>query len=152
MHLQATPEIQGTHLSHMGSVPYPQRMAQNSRDIGRLTQMIADEIRFQRQDRKLSQEQVYTATGIPVNTLSKIERAQTAIDVEQIEKIANAFGMLPEDLWASARRNAQRKAVRDDQIYLPSGRLDPTQTRGFPVSDDDVAELLSRKEKNSPEK
>jgi len=95
---------------------------------------------------------VSEATGIPVNSLSKIERAQTAIDIEQIEKIADAYGMLPEDLWASARHNAQRKAGREqrERTYLPNGRLNPAQIKGFPASDEEIAELLARKE-NSPE-
>jgi transcriptional regulator with XRE-family HTH domain len=127
-------------------------VATNARDIGGLTRMIADEIRLQRQDRRWKQEQVSAATGIPVNTLSKIERAQTAIDIEQIEKIANAFGMLPEVLWTSARENARRRAARDsEQIYLPNGRINPAQTKGFPASDEDIAEILSHRD-NSPEK
>lgn len=122
------------------TVPYASEVASKSRDIGPLTLMIAREISAERAARRLKQEQVSAATGIPINTLSKIERGQTAIDIEQIEKIAAAFGILPEDLWAAARRRAARQEPPSD-IYLPNGQLDPTKVRGFPPTEEEVTEL-----------
>lgn len=115
-------------------------MATNPRLVGELTQTIAAELRAQRVARRLKQEEVSAATGIPVNTLSKIERGLTAIDVEQIEKIAIFYGMLPEELWSLARRNASIRQGKES-VYLPDGRLNPSKTRGFTPSPEDIAEL-----------
>lgn len=87
-------------------------------------------------------------TGIPANTISKIERGLTAIDLEQVEKISTSYGLLPEELISMARRNAaacEGKAT----VYQSDGMLDPSNTRGFVTPADHIAELLAREEDSS---
>lgn len=129
---------------------YPQRVATNPRVVGELTLSIANEVRRQRQHRVWQQAELSAASDIPQGTLSRIERGLTAIDVEQIEKIAKAYGMQAEELVSLARRNA---ALQDGEqfVYRPDGSLNPSQTKGFPVSDSHIAELLAQANEDSRE-
>lgn len=133
------------------TLPYPLGVATNSRVVGAWTRTIAAELRNQRVSRRLKQEEVSAATGIPVNTLSKMERGQTAIDMEQIEAIAErAFNMLPEDLMALARKHeaervAAEKKMAAEETYLPDGRLNPANIRGGKPSKQDLDELIKRR-------
>lgn len=105
-------------------------------------------MRNQRLNRGLEQKDVSAATGIPVNTLSKIERAQMAIDMEQIDLLAAAFKMLPEDLMALARKHDEertREAQKTEEVYLASGKLNPANTRGRPSSSERVKSVSKRK-------
>ncbi|MFI7191408.1 helix-turn-helix domain-containing protein [Nocardia nova] len=123
-------------------------MATNSRRVGAWTRTIASEVRNQRLNRGLEQKDVSAATGIPVNTLSKIERAQTAIDMEQIDLLAAAFKMLPEDLMALARKHdeeREKETRQTEEVYLASGRLNPANTRGRSSSSERVKSVSKRK-------
>jgi transcriptional regulator with XRE-family HTH domain len=82
-------------------------MATNARAIGPLTRQVAAEIRATRARLKLTQDALAMATGIPANSLSQMENGKMAIDVEQIERIALAFGIPPEKFFAAALSNAR---------------------------------------------
>uniref|UniRef100_UPI002456A73F helix-turn-helix domain-containing protein n=1 Tax=Nocardia brasiliensis TaxID=37326 RepID=UPI002456A73F len=81
-------------------------MATNPRVVGALTKAVSAEIRRQRAARKWKQERVSEASGIVQATLSRLERGVVAIDLEQLDGLAHAFGMTPELLLAEARRNS----------------------------------------------
>lgn len=88
------------------------------------------------------------AADIPQGTLSRIERGLTAIDAEQIEKLAMAFGMQAEDLVSLARHNAALK-VGDSVVYQLDGSLDPSTTKGFRTSASHISKLIAQaKEEN----
>jgi transcriptional regulator with XRE-family HTH domain len=96
----------------------------------------------------MEQKDVSAATGIPVNTLSKIERGQMAIDMEQIDLLAAAFKMLPEDLMALARKHDKariREAQKAEEVYLASGKLNPANTRGKSPSSEHMDSISKRK-------
>lgn len=119
-------------------------MATNPRDVGEFTRTIAEEVRLQRLERRWKQEQLSEKADINRATLSKMERGVVAIDMEQLDRLARAFGMAPEELVAGARhRAAQRKG--GDDTYLPSGRLDPTKVRGGKPSEQDLDDLVKRR-------
>lgn len=130
------------------ALPYPLGVATNPRRVGALTRIVASETRNQRLHRGMEQKDLSVATGIPVNTLSKIERAQTAIDMEQIDLIAAAFKMLPEDFMALARKHEKERAREvqaTEEAYLPDGRLNPANTRGRTPSEKHLDELAKRR-------
>lgn len=110
--------------------------------------MVAAEVRAQRVERRLTQEEVSVITGIPVTTLSKIERGQTAIDVEQLALLARVFEMTFEQLVATARSVAASRR-QPEEIYLADGALNPANTRGFAPAEEDIDELLSRRRNES---
>ncbi|WP_280454873.1 helix-turn-helix domain-containing protein, partial [Nocardia brasiliensis] len=82
-------------------------MATNPRVVGALTKAVSAEIRRQRAARKWKQERVSEASGIVQATLSRLERGVVAIDLEQLDGLAHAFGMTPERLLAEGGPHAQ---------------------------------------------
>ncbi len=92
-------------------------MPQAARDAeSAINQAAARMIRAQREDAGLTQQQVYELAGIPRATYSKIENGETAIDVTQIEKVAIALNVDPEDfivkIYASKSNSQVTRAIR----------------------------------------
>lgn len=58
-----------------------------------ITKKIGLKIKFEREKRKISQEELALIAGISRNTLWKIETAQTSPTIKTLEKIANALEM-----------------------------------------------------------
>ncbi len=81
-------------------------MATNAREIGTLTRLVAAEIRMTRARRRVPQQALSDVTGIPPNSLSQMENCEMVIDMEQLDKIATAFGIDPDVFLASAIRHA----------------------------------------------
>lgn len=52
-----------------------------------------DRIKFLREERHLSQEQVAEKMGISPNSYGKLERGETKLTLEKLEQIANIFDM-----------------------------------------------------------
>lgn len=130
-------------LCHLAHLPYPQGVATNPRDVGEFTRTIANEVRLQRLERRWKQEKLSEKAEINRATLSRMERGVVAIDMEQLDRLAQAFEMAPEELVASARRRAQGKG--GDETYLPDGRLNPANIRGGKPSKQDLDELIKRR-------
>lgn len=105
--------------------------------------MVAAELRAQRGAHGLTLAGLEERTGIKQAQLSRMQREVTAIDMEQLAAIADAFGMTPEEFLGSARRNAQRR--RADAVYRPDGTLDPEVVRGTGESDDHVADIAAQR-------
>lgn len=128
-------------------------MATNSRAVGDSTLTIAAELRAQRTARRLKQEEVSAGSGVPVTTLSKLERGQTAIDSEQIEALARFYGMTGPELWDLAQRKADMakagdpvsKAAAQGEAALKSGKI-----RLVPPDDDDIAEFRAKRREDDP--
>lgn len=76
-----------------------------------------------------------------MRTLEKILRLESAMDVEQLDNMAKAFGVSPETLVATARSNAE--------VYLPDGTLNPAHTRGETPSAASIARARSRRRPDS---
>lgn len=120
-------------------------MATNPRDVGDLTRAVAAEIRVQRARREIKQEVLSVGTGIPQSTLSRMERGQVAIDLEQVDRIAQVFDMEPSDFITSAMRHA----AEADPDYRPDGTLDPDAVRGAVEPDDHLAEAAAHRKERS---
>jgi transcriptional regulator with XRE-family HTH domain len=60
-----------------------------------IRQAIADNIRFIRIKKKMSQEALAAKAGISISYMGYIERAEKAITVVILEKIAKALGVKP---------------------------------------------------------
>ncbi|WP_159840145.1 helix-turn-helix domain-containing protein [Nocardia sp. CY41] len=105
--------------------------------------MVATEVRVQRAAKKLDQKKLADLAGIPRPTLSRMERGLVAIDMEQLDRLAHAFGMTPEAFMASARRTAEAQKQRD-AIYLQDGSVNPAIANTVPPSDEHMEELRRR--------
>ncbi|MBF6187592.1 helix-turn-helix transcriptional regulator [Nocardia farcinica] len=81
----------------------------------------------------MTQEELSRRAQIPIATLRKIEKEQSAIDVEQLNRIAESFGQDMGEFVHYARRNAT--------LYRRDGSLNPADTRGYKVSDTELEEL-----------
>lgn len=68
-------------------------MATNARQAGQFTAHIAAEIRGLRAKRGMTQAALAASSEIARSTLTKIEKGDYAIDVEQLGKIARALGV-----------------------------------------------------------
>ncbi|MEV0357168.1 helix-turn-helix transcriptional regulator [Nocardia sp. NPDC050697] len=110
-------------------------MATNPRRIGESTRLIATAIRMTRAAKRMTQEDLSSRSGIPVPTLSKIEKALTAIDVDQLDRITQAFG---QDMGDFVRR-----AYSTAELYQADGSLNPAQVTGYALSDEEMRELNS---------
>ncbi|MFC8531860.1 helix-turn-helix domain-containing protein [Nocardia sp. NPDC057227] len=115
-------------------------MATNPRQIGESTRLIAAAIKATRAARGLRQEDLARSTGIPARTIAKIENGQMAIDVEQLGRIADSFGQEMGDFIRYARANAN--------LYRPDGSLNPADTTGYRLSDEEMNELHADDTKN----
>lgn len=115
-------------------------MATNARDIGPLTLMVGAEIYSQRRRRDMRQDQLSELAGIAVSTISRMERGRSAIDLEQCERIAAAFGLTPEALIHAARLSASASQI----AYRPDGTLDPEYLSGIRAGGSRMAELEAR--------
>lgn len=114
-------------------------VATNARLVGPLTLMVGAQIRSERFSRDMGQAQLAAAAEISVPTISKMENGQAAIDVEQLQRIAAAFKLSPEELINRARRSATAAEIT---LYREDGSLDPEQTRTIPAEDAAVAAAL----------
>lgn len=97
--------------------------------------MIAAAIRAARAAQGMTQEDLSRRARIPIATLRKIEKAQSAIDIEQLEGIAVSFGQDMADFVRFARQNAE--------LYMPDGSLNPADTTGYRLSDEEMRELAA---------
>lgn len=109
--------------------------------------MVAAELRGQLRARELTLARMEELTGIKQAQLSRMQRAVIAIDMEQLDAIATAFRMTPEEFLGSARRNAHRRT--GEAVYLPDGTLDPEVVRGTDESDDRVAAIAAQRTSRS---
>lgn len=64
-----------------------------SGDYSMINKKICLKIKFERQKRGLSQEELALEAGLNRNTISKIETAQVKPTIETLEKLAKVFGM-----------------------------------------------------------
>ncbi|MCM6776230.1 helix-turn-helix domain-containing protein [Nocardia sp. CDC159] len=119
-------------------------MAANAREAGWFTRAVASQLRAQLGVRKLRQADLVRATGIPKATLSSLLSGDTAIDLEQMRKIANALGIEVADIWTAAEQQGDPDVGGED-IYLADGTLNPLYTRGVPESDKHIEELVKRR-------
>jgi len=110
-------------------------MATNPRQIGESTRLIAAAIRAARSAQGKTREELARLTGIPLSTLTKIEKEQAAIDVEQLARISSAFGQDMDEFVKAARRNAK--------LYRPDGSLNPADTTGYRLSAEEMHELIA---------
>lgn len=62
-------------------------------DCSMINQKICLKIKFERQKRGLSQEELALEAGLNRNTISKIETAQVKPTIETLEKLAKVFQM-----------------------------------------------------------
>lgn len=132
-------------------------MATNARSITDLTVQVGAEIRKQRNDRGWTLKELADASGsVAFSTLSRMENGASAIDLAQIEAIALAFDMRPEDLIHMARSRAAVEVATyqppkpSAEIYAADGHLDRgyTQTASMPgVLRDEIAEDARRRGK-----
>lgn len=123
-------------------------MATNSRDVGELTLQLAAEIRLQRALRQLKQEELSAKSRVSTAAISRIERGQRAIDAEQIDRIARAFGMSAVQFVASAVEHAEERR-RQGNVYLPDGSIDPVAGTTTATSDEHIAALRARRTRSS---
>lgn len=120
-------------------------MATNPREVGDFTLTLAQEVRRQRLRRRWKQDDLSAAADVKQAMLSKIERGLAAIDSEQLLRLAGAFDQNPEDFIVSAKKNKDTPVDREEDIYMPDGRLNPANTRGAVTSDEHLAELKARR-------
>jgi transcriptional regulator with XRE-family HTH domain len=106
--------------------------------------MVAAEIRSQRAARKMKQDALADAADINTATLSRMERGQRAIDLEQVDRIARALGMRTADFIDAAIKHADERA-RKEEIYLVDGSVDPVIANNVPTSDEQAEALRRRK-------
>ncbi|MFJ4653816.1 helix-turn-helix domain-containing protein [Nocardia sp. NPDC088792] len=99
-------------------------MATSARTIGELTRLIVAEIRAATTRASWTQPQLAERSGVPFRTLEKILRLESAIDVEQLRAIAQAFGITPDELIAAARRNGELYSVEGSLIVPDAGEID----------------------------
>lgn len=122
-------------------------MATNPRDVRDLTLAVAAEIRQQRAGRGIKQEELAAAADIHQSTLSRMESGKSAIDLEQVDRIAQAFGMKPGDFIDTARKHAaEREQLK--AAYRPDGTLDPEEVRGVAESDEHLDEIAAAQRKS----
>lgn len=119
-------------------------MATNPRDVRDLTLAVAAEIRQQRAGRGIKQEELAVAADIHQSTLSRMESGKSAIDLEQVDRIAQAFGMRPGDFIDTARKHAaEREQLK--AAYRPDGTLDPEEVRGVAEPDEHLDALAAER-------
>ena len=116
-------------------------MATNARQVGELTRLVVGEIRATYARLGWTQAQLSERSSVPLRTLEKILRLESALDVEQLNLVADAFGVTPDELVASARRNGE--------LYLADGSLNPENTRMSPPTVDRLKRLAARKKPDS---
>ena len=83
----------------------------------------------------MTQEELSRRTGISEETLRKMERGRTFIDVEQLGWIAKAFG---QDLG-----QFMRFAYDNAKLYRADGSLNPADTTGYRLSAEEMRELTA---------
>lgn len=80
-------------------------MGTNAREAGGpLNQALANEIRAERARQRLTQAQVIKKSGLPRSTYVRLEAGDRVIDVQQLDKIARAFGIPMNELVERAER------------------------------------------------
>lgn len=124
-------------------------MATNARVITDLTVQVGAEIRNQRTIRGWTQPELADAVGsVAASTLSRMENGVSAIDLAQIEAIAAAFSMRPEDLIHMARARAEvdltvyESPKPPAEMFSEDGRLDRGCTQTGSMPDDLRAEIV----------
>jgi transcriptional regulator with XRE-family HTH domain len=68
---------------------------------------LGHQIRQERHDRKLSQQQLAGMAGVSRNFVSLVERGCTGFDVVRLIRVAEALGMQPASLLAAAQLPAR---------------------------------------------
>lgn len=109
-------------------------------DVGELTRQVAAEVHVQRAALDWTRQDLAERVGIPDDVLAQIENGSGVIDLDLLGKFAHVFALDVPDFIATAIRNSEQR-LRDNNIYLPDGRLDPVQTMFAPPSDEHIAEL-----------
>lgn len=127
-------------------------MATNPREIGALTRAVAAELRVLIAERQLRKDLLAADAGLSAATLSKMVAGKSAIDIEQIDRIAGALEISPSALMdaAIARRNRTEAeegvelGARED-VYLPDGTINPAIGGTVPTTPEHREELRKRK-------
>ena len=71
--------------------------------VARLRQTLGANLRRLRLDRGWSQEELAHRAGLHRTYISSVERAQRNISIDQIERLVDAFGTLPSNLFVEAQ-------------------------------------------------
>lgn len=101
-------------------------------------------MRSQRSKRQMGQAELAAAVDLAISTISRMETGLAAIDLEQLERIAQAFEMEPEQLIFVARRTAQIAAAAEAAeaaLYKADGTLDPASIIGIELTDAEMDDL-----------
>lgn len=109
-------------------------------DVGNLTRQVAAEVHVQRAALEWTRQDLAERVGIPDDVLAQIENGSGVIDLDLVAKFAHVFALDVPDFIATAIRNAEQR-LRDNNIYLPDGMLDPNQVSFAPTSEERRAEL-----------
>lgn len=83
----------------------------------------------------MTQADLSARAGVSEETLRKMERGRTSIDVEQLGWIAKVFG---QDLG-----QFMRFAYGLGDLYRPDGSLNPADTTGYRLSPEEMRELTA---------
>lgn len=92
-------------MCHMGS---------NARERSRLSDAVADEIRAERARSRKLQAEVAEAAGLSLATYIRIEQGARVIDVSQLRRVAEVFGMSAGDILARAEANVNAEQAEDE--------------------------------------
>lgn len=113
--------------------------------VGELTRQVAAELRVQRAALDWTQQDLAQRVGIPHDALARIEACGRSIDLDLLTRFAAVFALDPPDFLAAAIRNSEQR-LRDGNLYLPDGSLDPVQVSVAPPSKEHLAMLRATRE------
>lgn len=86
-------------------------MSTNARQAGPLNQALADEIRGERNAKRLTQTEMIERSRIPRSTYVKIEAGKRSIDVTELGKIASALELPMSTLTERAERRLRNAGI-----------------------------------------
>jgi transcriptional regulator with XRE-family HTH domain len=95
-----------------------------------ISKLVGDRIRFLRQDRGLSQEQLALRAGLNTTFLGQVERGIKKPTIETIEKISNALDITFQDLFSFENNIIKHKdsTIIDKIAFELNGRSNEEQT------------------------
>lgn len=107
-------------------------MATNARPIGALTRSVVGEIRANLARLEKPQSWLAERSGVPLPTLKKILRKERAVDMEQLDSIARAFDVTPDDFVASALRNSETYQSEQVAVHAAGSSQPGIEYAGHP--------------------
>lgn len=123
-------------------------MATNARPVGAFTRKVAAEIRSRRKRMLLKQDYVSSTAAIPLSTLSQLENGRSAIDMEQLERLAEVLQISPDGLIREAIRNAPADADMGP-LVTSTGSVAAASTADQHASIEAYAEEFQRQARES---